>query len=118
MTNLVDPERIRDLQSQLDDFVFELIDLFADGSPPLADAMRDAVGRADQVALARAAHELKGSCLSVGATWIAEACQGLESAAPDAAAADAVRAIGEAIGPSVRELREAVGSGASDPSAR
>ncbi len=42
------------------DFLAEVITLFGEGAPRLSAALRDALGRRDAAALARAAHALKG----------------------------------------------------------
>jgi HPt (histidine-containing phosphotransfer) domain-containing protein len=59
----------------------ELIEeLAVDGQAQLA-AMRDAVAAGDAAALARAAHTLKSTAASFGATALTERCRALEAAA-------------------------------------
>jgi CheY-like chemotaxis protein/HPt (histidine-containing phosphotransfer) domain-containing protein len=60
------------------DIVTELIDMFLEDTPPWLVALHEALRRADARAFTQAAHSLKGSCGTIGATHIATICAALE----------------------------------------
>ena len=65
------------------DLVVELIDLYLADTSRRVDAMRDALTTSDGPLLARAAHALKGSSSTLGASQVAESCEELERLAGD-----------------------------------
>ncbi len=72
-----DPNVLRDIVGDDEDFVQEVLAEFASASPEqIADIERSFEAGPD--ALMRAAHALKGACRSIGAWQLAEACAGLE----------------------------------------
>ena len=78
--DVLDPHTLAALRGLdvADDLLSQLIDLFlADATARLAK-MRDAIARADWVALGDYAHSLKGSCATLGALRMAELCDWLE----------------------------------------
>jgi CheY-like chemotaxis protein len=81
---LVDEARMRTFREEYPEIVDQLVELFSAGSPPLIDALRDAVATGDADALRRGAHKLKGSCQNIGATWMATLCRTLETGEADA----------------------------------
>ncbi len=85
MSDLPDPidravfDQLRALQAE--DELRELVNLYLDYTPQLLAAQRDALARGDAPALQRAAHTLKGSSASLGATALAALCQEIETRA-------------------------------------
>ena len=72
-------DTLRDLREPgQPDVLTELIDLFLEDTPPRLAAVRDAVTRHDGDALRQAAHALKGSAASLGATEVRSLCAELE----------------------------------------
>jgi PAS domain S-box-containing protein len=74
------------LRGIVDDDIGELarlIDLFNQSSPPIVTKMRDALAAKNAPQLALAAHTLKGSCGSLGATTLRDICALLEKNARD-----------------------------------
>jgi len=63
------------------DFVHEMVDLFATAGADQIRDVRSALGRGDAVSLAQCAHKLKGACLGMFATTMAELAHNLEQAA-------------------------------------
>jgi HPt (histidine-containing phosphotransfer) domain-containing protein len=61
------------------DLIVELIDLYLDEFPLQLSAMKDCVEKADEIALKRTAHTLKGSSANLGVNGVAELCEELES---------------------------------------
>ena len=59
--------------------IAELLDAFLRRLPALLAAMRTAVGGGNAADLARAAHELRGSSLSLGAATLGERCRAVEA---------------------------------------
>ncbi|NWF81444.1 MAG: Hpt domain-containing protein [Chloroflexi bacterium] len=57
-----------------------IVETYAVETPPLLLALGIALERGDCVAIARLAHRLKGSCLSIGASGLAARCAILEQA--------------------------------------
>lgn len=57
-----------------------IVETYAVETPPLLLALGMALERGDCVAIARLAHRLKGSCLSIGASGLAARCAILEQA--------------------------------------
>lgn len=60
-------------------FLASLVDTFLTSTPERLAAMREAAASGDGVALARAAHALRGSALQLGATHLGELCAALEA---------------------------------------
>jgi HPt (histidine-containing phosphotransfer) domain-containing protein len=56
------------------------VDTFLDTSARSLEAMREALQRGDGPELANMAHALKGACLQLGETGVAEHCDRLEEA--------------------------------------
>jgi CheY-like chemotaxis protein len=75
---LVDEARMRTFRDDYPDIVDQLVNLFLQSTPPLLDELRTAFDGDDGEALRRAAHQLKGSCQNVGATFMATLCKALE----------------------------------------
>lgn len=67
----------------------ELLELYMHELEPRINAIRDALNHRDAVALARAAHALKGSSALIGAQSLAELCLQLETAGRSVAIAPA-----------------------------
>jgi HPt (histidine-containing phosphotransfer) domain-containing protein len=66
------------------DFVHEMVDLFATAGADQIRDVRSALGRGDAVGLARCAHKLRGACVGMFATTMAELAQNLEQGAKGA----------------------------------
>jgi two-component system sensor histidine kinase/response regulator len=62
------------------DLIVELIDLYLEDAPRKLASMLEAVAGADEGALRRVAHSLKGSSASLGACRVAALCEKLERA--------------------------------------
>jgi len=60
-----------------------IVDMFLRVCPEALSHVQDAAARGDTDALTKTAHKLKGSCLSLGAMAMADACKGVELAARD-----------------------------------
>jgi two-component system sensor histidine kinase/response regulator len=84
---LIDAARMRTFREQYPEIVDQLVDLFVQSTPSALEELRAAVGAGDGDAVRRAAHKLKGSCLNIGATFMATLCSGLEAGERDAAGA-------------------------------
>jgi HPt (histidine-containing phosphotransfer) domain-containing protein len=80
---LIDDARVRAFRDDYPDIVDLLLDLFLAGTPPVLDELRAAAGAGDDEALRRAAHKLKGSCQSIGATFMATLCRSIEAGEGD-----------------------------------
>jgi len=65
------------------DLIVELIDLYLEDAPRKVASMLEAVALADEGALGRAAHSLKGSSASLGAGQVAALCGELERTGDD-----------------------------------
>ena len=76
-------------------FLAELVEAYLADSPGLVEEMRTSLARGDRTALRRAAHTLKSTSASLGATAFADACRGIEHAA-EAGESDALAAAIEA----------------------
>jgi CheY-like chemotaxis protein/HPt (histidine-containing phosphotransfer) domain-containing protein len=100
---LVDAERVRGFTADYPELLEQLLELFAEGTPPLLEELETAAARGDADALARAAHKLKGSCQNMGATAMAEACRRLERGEADAP--EEVARLDALYGPTLDELR-------------
>ncbi|HSP14055.1 MAG TPA: response regulator [Thermoanaerobaculia bacterium] len=76
----IDPATIRTLRElgTGDDFLTELIAVYAEDAPAQVKAIRDAVDAKDPVALANAAHAFKSSSGHIGAMKVRESCEVLE----------------------------------------
>jgi two-component system sensor histidine kinase/response regulator len=77
---LIDASRMRAFRDDYPDIVDQLVDLFVQSTPPLLGELRAAHDAGDRDELRRAAHKLKGSCQSIGATFMATLCRSLETA--------------------------------------
>jgi HPt (histidine-containing phosphotransfer) domain-containing protein len=80
---LVDEARMRTFRDDYPEIVEQLVELFAESSPPLIGELRVAVESADAAAIGRSAHKLKGSCQNIGATRMADLCRTLEAGETD-----------------------------------
>ncbi|HET6547200.1 MAG TPA: Hpt domain-containing protein, partial [Solirubrobacter sp.] len=60
------------------EIVPQLIELFVESTPPLLAELREGAERADEDAVRRAAHKLKGSCQNIGAGLMARLAHRLE----------------------------------------
>ena len=60
------------------DLIVELIDLYLEDTPHRVADIREALAKTDGLSLGRAAHGLKGSSASLGATQVAAICEELE----------------------------------------
>lgn len=63
------------------DLLEKVIDIYLRETPALLQALREAAGRGDVVALRRTAHSLKSGSANLGAACLAELCRELEAAA-------------------------------------
>ncbi|MEJ6001692.1 Hpt domain-containing protein [Paucibacter soli] len=88
------------------DFVLTLLDAFAEESPQLLDALRQALRQQDGERFETAAHTLKSNCVTFGATRLAEAAAWLECQGPavDAGCIDLLAAELAALLPALRAL--------------
>ena len=77
--DLVDRDRLRDLGAQYGDLMSELIEIFAATTPEVLGALQEAHAGGDPVAVRRAAHNLKGACQNVGATFMAGVSRAVEN---------------------------------------
>ena len=71
-------ERLRLLQDETHDYLGELIATYLDSAPKLLDTLGAAIAGGDIPAIQKAAHTLKGSSASFGATTLAAHCKELE----------------------------------------
>lgn len=60
------------------DFLKELIEVFLDQVPPLMKQMREALEKNDATSVRRAAHRMRGSCITIGAVTLVDPCKRLE----------------------------------------
>ncbi len=75
-------ERLRELEAQgSPSLLAEIVAHFLKDAPTRIATMRNALAARDADALRRAAHALKGSCLTVGAAAMAEGCKAIEARA-------------------------------------
>ena len=73
-------EKIREASpSDADGLLLRVIRRYLDDAPRLIGRMRAALASADSDALGRAAHSLKSSSATVGATHLAECCRRIEA---------------------------------------
>jgi two-component system, sensor histidine kinase and response regulator len=103
---LIDEARMRTFRDDYPEIVDQLVHLFAQGSPALIDELRAAVEHGDGEAIRRGAHQLKGSCQNIGATWMATLCRSLE--AGDAEATATMRELDAAFAPTEAAIRRAM----------
>ena len=61
------------------DLLMEIMDIFKTEAPAMLDRLRQAVDRRDAAELQHAAHALRGSLLSLGASSVADAALALEN---------------------------------------
>jgi CheY-like chemotaxis protein len=107
---LLDDARVQSLRHDFGEVAEQLVELFEQGTPPLILELRSAGTEADDEALRRAAHQLKGSCQSIGAAYMAEVAEGIEHGSDAAADVDRLVATFK---PTVAAIRSAL-SGAGD----
>jgi len=99
---LVDPKYMRMFREECGDVTQELIGVFEQGTPQILAELEDAVARADDAALRRSAHELKGSCQAIGATFMARLAEDVEHG--DEEPAVGVQRLQTALGPTSEAL--------------
>jgi PAS domain S-box-containing protein len=75
---LVDDARMRVFRDDYPEIIEQLVELFADSTPPLLAELREGSARGDGDAVRRAAHKLKGSCQNIGASWLATLATDIE----------------------------------------
>jgi HPt (histidine-containing phosphotransfer) domain-containing protein len=75
----------------------DLVENFLASAADRVEAVKEAVGRGDNEALERAAHSLKGSCGTLGASRMAEVCSDLVTLARDGKSSSATLASGRLI---------------------
>jgi HPt (histidine-containing phosphotransfer) domain-containing protein len=102
---------MRTFRTEYPDIVDQLIDLFAAGAPPVIAELRAAVDAGDGDGVRRSAHQLKGSCQNIGATFMATLCRTLETGADDPVAA--VEGLEAALAPTEAAIRRALAGGAA-----
>ncbi|MBD2033806.1 response regulator [Leptolyngbya sp. FACHB-321] len=82
LSSVLNPKALQDLQEMAGadaaEFVLEVIDCYCDHTPKQLQAMRVALVQEDAATLHRAAHTLKASSASVGASLLSQLCQALE----------------------------------------
>jgi HPt (histidine-containing phosphotransfer) domain-containing protein len=71
---------LRQMQAARPELVPQLVDLFLNESVRSLEALRETQERGDGHALAKMAHALKGACLQLGETGMADWCERLEAA--------------------------------------
>jgi HPt (histidine-containing phosphotransfer) domain-containing protein len=64
--------------SDADSVLAEMIDCYLEDAPKLMDAIASAIAQADAMQLRQAAHTLKSSSLTLGATTLANFCRKIE----------------------------------------
>jgi len=104
--DLIDDSRIRTFRDDYPDIAGQLVDLFVQSAPPLIAELRAAAGGGDRDGVRRTAHKLKGSCLNIGATRMAELCRALETDDDDPEAA--VEELEQALEPTEAAIRRAL----------
>jgi PAS domain S-box-containing protein len=75
---LVDEARMRVFREEYPEIIEQLVELFADSTPPLLAELREGSERGDADVVRRAAHKLKGSCQNIGASWLATLASDIE----------------------------------------
>jgi len=96
-------------------FLTELVEAYLGDTPGLLDAMRAGLAGDDRTALRRAAHTLKSTSASLGATAFAAACREVETNALEADPAwleARIQAVAVAYEPVAAAMRERLGGGA------
>jgi PAS domain S-box-containing protein len=82
-SSILDPEALASIQKMLGDdaldVLSELIDCYLTEAPKLLQTMSDAIAQADPIALRRAAHTLKSSSASLGASALTQLCEDVEA---------------------------------------
>ncbi|MBA2513499.1 MAG: response regulator [Solirubrobacterales bacterium] len=99
---LVDDARMRILREEYGEVTEQLIELFEQGTPPLLSELRTAGEQADAQALRSAAHQLKGSCQSIGASFMATLAKELEHGGDSASGVDRLEAAFEPTNDAIR----------------
>jgi len=105
---LIDDARMAVFRKDYADIAGQLAELFVTTTPPLLEELRAAHDGGGAEALCRAAHKLKGSCLNIGATFMATLAGSIEG--DGAASADAVAGLEAAYEPTSQALRRALGA--------
>jgi two-component system, sensor histidine kinase and response regulator len=77
-SELVESGRLHDLSAQYGDLMSELIEIFAATTPEVLDTLQAAHAVGDPAAVRQAAHNLKGACQNVGATFMAGLSRNVE----------------------------------------
>jgi two-component system sensor histidine kinase/response regulator len=80
---LLDEARMRMFREDYAEIADQLVDLFADSTPPLLRELRADAERGDGDAMRRTAHKLRGSCLNIGAIGLAAQAGRVEQGADD-----------------------------------
>jgi two-component system, sensor histidine kinase and response regulator len=75
---LVDEARMRVFRDEYPEIVEQLVELFADSTPPLLAELRAGAEQGDAEVVRRAAHKLKGSCQNIGASRLAALAADIE----------------------------------------
>ena len=103
---LIDDARVRTFRDDYPDVAGRLLDLFLSSTPPLLDGLCAAAAAGDDEALRRIAHNLKGSCQSIGATFMATLCRAIEAGVGDVAGT--VAELDAALAPTETAIRRAL----------
>ena len=93
-------------------FLAELVEAYLGDSPGLLEAMQAGLRTDDRTALRRAAHTLKSTSASLGATAFAAACREVETTALEADPAwlaERIQAVAASYGPVAAALRDRLG---------
>jgi HPt (histidine-containing phosphotransfer) domain-containing protein len=93
-------------------FLAELVEAYLGDSPGLLESMRTGLRTDDRTALRRAAHTLKSTSASLGATAFAAACREVETNALEADPAwlrERIQVVAEAYEPVAAALHERLG---------
>ena len=79
MTEVLNSEQLDELERELSAAdVVNLLHLFLETTPGLVTSLADAVAGSDAETVTRAAHRLKGGCVSIGATALASVAREIE----------------------------------------
>ncbi|HEX5622613.1 MAG TPA: response regulator [Solirubrobacteraceae bacterium] len=105
---LVDAGRVQRFRDDYPEIADRLVAMFADTTPPLIEALTNAVHASDDEAVRRLAHKLKGSCQNVGAVKMAALCRELEE--PNARTVPLADALQAAYPATLTEIRAALAS--------
>jgi len=79
MSEVLNSEQLDELEHELSAAdVVNLLNLFLETTPGLVRGLADAAAGRDSVEVQRAAHRLKGGCVSIGATALASVARQIE----------------------------------------